>query len=75
MLGLYGGEDRGIPLETVFEMRRRLAEAGGEDPERRSLAHFWVGEKAPWFEIADALPRFERGPADHEEEIAEKLGS
>ena len=28
VLGLYGGADTGIPLESVFEMRRRLAEAG-----------------------------------------------
>jgi carboxymethylenebutenolidase len=26
VLGLYGGRDRGIPLETVFAMRKRLAE-------------------------------------------------
>jgi len=45
-----------------------------EDPGRRALAHFWVGSKAPWFEIADALPRFERGPADHEAEVARLLG-
>jgi hypothetical protein len=44
-----------------------------EDPGRRALAHFWVGSKAPWFEIADALPQFERGPADHEAELAERL--
>ncbi|MGH0030678.1 MAG: GFA family protein [Myxococcota bacterium] len=25
------------------------------------VAHGWVGSKAPWYEIADALPRFERG--------------
>ena len=28
MLGLYGAQDAGIPLETVDEMRRRLAAAG-----------------------------------------------
>jgi carboxymethylenebutenolidase len=27
VLGLYGGEDAGIPLESVFAMRKRLAEA------------------------------------------------
>jgi hypothetical protein len=29
------------------------------DPERRPLGHIWVGEKAPWYEIADDLPRAE----------------
>ena len=27
VLGLYGGEDAGIPLETVFSMRKKLAQA------------------------------------------------
>jgi hypothetical protein len=31
------------------------------DPERRPLAHVWVSEKAPWYEISDALPRYVRG--------------
>jgi hypothetical protein len=31
------------------------------DPERRPLAHVWVCEKAPWFEIHDDLPRYLRG--------------
>jgi hypothetical protein len=31
------------------------------DPERRPLAHLWVGERAPWFEITDGLPQTERG--------------
>ncbi len=30
VLGLYGGADRGIPDETVFEMRKKLAAAGGD---------------------------------------------
>jgi carboxymethylenebutenolidase len=35
VLGLYGGADSGIPLETVFDMRKRLA-ARTVDPERQS---------------------------------------
>ena len=54
-------------------LRLRLGLVEG-DPGRRALAHFWVGSKAPWFAISDALPQFERGPADHEKEIAELLG-
>jgi carboxymethylenebutenolidase len=30
VLGLYGGADHGIPLETVFRMRKKLAEAERE---------------------------------------------
>ncbi len=33
-----------------------------QDPGRRSLAHCFVASKAPWFEIADALPQFPQGP-------------
>ena len=54
----------------IFRIRLGLLDA---DPERRSLAHFWVGSQVPWLEITDELPRFEGGPGDHEEEIAEKL--
>jgi hypothetical protein len=45
-----------------------------EDPGRRSLCHFWVGSKAPWYEIADGLPQFAGGPEDHAEEVAARLG-
>lgn len=31
------------------------------DPQRRPLVHIWVGEKAPWYEIRDDLPRHPRG--------------
>ena len=35
-----------------------------EDPGVRPMHHIFVGSKAPWFEIADALPRHaERPPA------------
>ncbi|MDX1512555.1 MAG: GFA family protein [Gammaproteobacteria bacterium] len=32
------------------------------DPQVRPEAHIFVGSKAPWYEIADPLPRFERWP-------------
>jgi hypothetical protein len=41
-------------------IRVRLGALDG-DPGRRAVAHVWVGSKAPWFEITDALPRFEAG--------------
>jgi hypothetical protein len=31
------------------------------DPGRRPLAHFWVAEQAPWYEITDDLPRSRGG--------------
>ena len=32
------------------------------DPGVRPAMHIFTGSKAPWFEIADSLPRFEEGP-------------
>ncbi len=37
-------------------LRLRLGAIDG-DPGRRPAAHIFVGEKAPWFEITDDLPR------------------
>ena len=39
-----------------------------DDPGRRSLAHFWVGSKATWFDIADTVPQFTAGTAEHDSE-------
>ncbi len=36
------------------------------DPGVRPLAHIFVGSKAPWFEIADPLPRFDAYPPGFE---------
>ena len=33
-----------------------------DDPEIRPSAHIFVGSKAPWFEIADALPQYDERP-------------
>jgi len=56
----------GSPLYSRREtepgiLRLRLGTLDG-DPGRRPQAHVWVGSKAPWYEIADSLPRFEAGP-------------
>jgi hypothetical protein len=39
--------------------------AGGldHDPGLRPQMHIFVGSKAPWFEIADDLPRYDAAPA------------
>jgi glyoxylase I family protein len=59
--------------EQVPPRRPRCAapQAGilNDDPGRRSLAHFWVGSKAAWFDIADTLPQFAAGPAEHDREL------
>ena len=47
----------GTPVVAVPEwlsIRLGLIDA---DPEHRARAHFNVGEKAPWFDITDALPQ------------------
>lgn len=44
--------------------RIRLGTLDG-DPGRRPVSHVWTSSKAPWFEIADALPQFEeKGPPE-----------
>jgi hypothetical protein len=40
----------GLPLGTL-----------DGDPQVRPSAHIFVGSKAPWFEITDALPQFSEG--------------
>ncbi len=45
------------------ELRRiRLGTVDG-DPGVRPAAHFWVGSKAAWYTIADALPQIADGGA------------
>ncbi len=39
------------------------------DPGRRPLGHVWVGEKAPWYEITDDLPRSQRGGEEFEPRV------
>jgi hypothetical protein len=52
----------GSTLITLF--RERPEEIGlalgtlDSDPGVRASAHVFVGSKAPWYEIADDLPRF-----------------
>jgi len=46
-------------------LRVRLGTLDG-DPGRRAFAHFFVSEKAPWFEIADELPQHAAGTVPEE---------
>lgn len=42
------------------------------DPGVRPSGHIWVSEKAPWYEIADGLPQFARGPTAFPREDEER---
>jgi carboxymethylenebutenolidase len=57
VLGLYGGDDPGIPLDTVEEMRKAL-KAGG------SPSEIIVYPEAPHAFYADYRPSYRRGPAE-----------
>ena len=58
---------------TPHSLRLRLGLLD-QDPGRRSLAHFWVGSGAGWFQISDDLPQFESGPEEHARELEELFG-
>lgn len=49
----HAGEIREVVLGTV-----------DGDPGVRPRAHIFVGSRAPWYTIEDALPQFEEWPVD-----------
>jgi len=44
-----------------------------EDPGVQPAVHIFVGSKAPWFEISDGLPQFDRFPAGIEARVLDDL--
>ena len=60
VLGLYGGQDTGIPLETVNQMKTALA-AGGVAAKK---SEFVVYPDAPHAFHADYRPSFRKEPAE-----------
>lgn len=60
VLGLYGGADTGIPLDTVEQMKKALA--AGSPAARRS--EFVVYPEAPHAFHADYRPSFRKEPAE-----------
>ena len=56
VLGLYGGADQGIPLDTVEQMRARIKEAGGR-------SEIVVYPDAPHAFHADYRPSYRADPA------------
>jgi len=57
VLGLYGGEDRGIPLDTIDQMRQALHAAG-------SSSQIVVYPKTPHGFYADYRPSYRKEPAE-----------
>jgi len=55
-LGLYGGDDRGIPQDTVELMKQKLAEAKGNAAAKGS--QFIVYDGAPHAFHADYRPSY-----------------
>jgi carboxymethylenebutenolidase len=62
VLGLYGGQDTGIPLTTVNEMKDALAAAKGNRAAQRS--EFVVYPDAPHAFHADYRPSYRKAAAD-----------
>ena len=60
MLGLYGGDDSGIPQETVEQMKKALA--GGSAAAKKS--EFVVYPGAPHAFHADYRPSYRKEAAD-----------
>ncbi len=57
VLGLYGGQDQGIPLDTVEKMRAAIKEAGGK-------SEIVVYPDAPHAFHADYRPSYRKEPAE-----------
>jgi hypothetical protein len=57
-----------LRLEPAHQVRRKASHPGlalgvlDDDPMNRPICHVFVGSKAPWHEITDALPQFEHDP-------------
>ena len=58
VLGLYGGEDAGIPLTTVNQMKDALADAGAKGNKAAKASEFMVYRTAPHAFHADYRPSY-----------------
>jgi carboxymethylenebutenolidase len=63
VLGLYGGQDGGIPLTTVNQMKDALAEAGTKGNAAAKASTFVVYKDAPHAFHADYRPSFRKEAA------------
>ena len=64
VLGLYGGQDGGIPLTTVNQMKDALAEAGDKGNKAAKGSRFVVYPDAPHAFHADYRPSYRKAPAE-----------
>ncbi len=64
VLGLYGGEDGGIPLTTVNQMKDALAEAGAKGNKAAGRSEFTVYRDAPHAFHADYRPSYRKEAAE-----------
>ena len=64
VLGLYGGQDSGIPLETVERMKAALAAAGAEGHAPAHRSEFVVYPDAPHAFHADYRPSYRKEAAE-----------
>lgn len=64
VLGLYGGEDGGIPLTTVNQMKDALAEAGAHGNRAAQASDFVVYRTAPHAFHADYRPSYRKADAE-----------
>jgi carboxymethylenebutenolidase len=65
VLGLYGGQDQGIPLATVEEMRKALAASGGASKRSQiqvypESGHAFFADYRPSYRPADAADGWSR---------------
>ena len=63
VLGLYGGQDSGIPLDTVNQMKAALAASGDKGNAAAKASNFVVYPDAPHAFHADYRPSYRAEPA------------
>jgi len=64
VLGLYGGQDGGIPLTTVNQMKDALAAAGAQGNAAAKASEFVVYKDVPHAFHADYRPSYRKEPAE-----------
>lgn len=64
VLGLYGGQDGGIPLTTVNEMKDALADSGAKGNKAAKASEFVVYPQAPHAFHADYRPSYRKEAAE-----------
>lgn len=64
VLGLYGGQDGGIPLTTVNQMKDALTDAAGQGNKAAGRSEFTVYRDAPHAFHADYRPSYRKEPAE-----------